>query len=109
MNLYMDGIVVDKYKDLFFDSVYTLISEIKENLKVKPDLVLLHRLFHNLKGQVLFMNFIKTGELCLKAEKIMEATLEKNDFFNNETKREVESLLEKIILDLKDYEDTYSR
>ncbi|MBI5127792.1 Hpt domain-containing protein [Candidatus Roizmanbacteria bacterium] len=104
----MDPLDLNSYKALFLKSSSGFLKEIKDNLSSNGNNKDLHRLFHNLKGQALFMNLGDTGQLCLTAEKIME------DFINGEipldatTKNQLSEIIVKIELSLKKYESINS-
>lgn len=68
----MDSNGINSYTKLFLESANDVLDKIKSNLGSNPEIKEIHRLFHNLKGQSLFMNLKEIGELSFKGEKIME-------------------------------------
>lgn len=97
---------VDMYKKLFLESSFEIIYKIKNNIKTNPDIVLLHRLFHNLKGQTLFMNLVDIGGLCLKGEKLLEQLIQKKMNLDEINKNSLILLLNKVEAALISYENT---
>ena len=102
----MDDSGVGEYRKIFLESSFDIINQIKSNCQSAIDVVLLHRLFHNLKGQILFMNLTDTGGICLKGEKFLEEIIKKKLTVDEKTKNTLIFLLDKIELDLKTYENT---
>lgn len=105
----MDDSEVEKYKKLLLISSEKLISQIKEVINTNTDLLLLHRLFHNLKGQILFMDLTEIGGICFKGEKLMEDVIKNKSTIDDPLKETLIFLLEKIERGLKKYENINRR
>ncbi len=102
----MDPSGLDFYKEVFLNSAEESVFKMNQSLNTKNvDCILLHRLFHNLKGQVLFMNLNDLGLLCLKGEKKLDEIVKNNLVLEDDTKQELMTLVNKISLDLKQYEN----
>lgn len=105
----MDPRGLDSYKELFLKSAEETVLNIYQSLSTSVvDRVLLHRLFHNLKGQVLFMNLIDLGSLCLEGEKILDEIIKNNLVLEDNKKQELLNLINRINLGLKQYENINS-
>lgn len=92
-----------KYKKLMITSSDKLINEIRDLLNSNqfPNPLLLHRLFHNLKGQVLFMNLTDIGQECFEGEKILGGIVKRKTSIDDSLKKSLIKLLENIDLRLK--------
>ncbi len=104
----MDPLDLNSYKPLFLKSAGEFLEEIRSNLSSYGKNKDLHRLFHNLKGQTLFMNLKELGQLSLSAEKTMENFINDEVPLDPETKKKLSAIVNEIELSLKKYEDTNS-
>ncbi len=98
----MDSFDPGSYKSLFIKNAVSYLDRLETLLKAgEKDLIEIRRLFHNVKGQSLFMGYQSIGDLCLKGEKIAADRLKNNSLLQVNENTELLKIVELALSELK--------